>query len=264
MMTYYGYGYYGEGDEVYRATITGLRISPVDGTAFLDACAALVPYADGKHKVEIYSGTYMAMAYIKAAGSAETLSGIELIANGTDWTGGPPPTGWTELRCTLAALPDSGPGGVGDSCLQLTTVSDVNQAAYRTAGATTVIGTLYKGSNYIKSGTSGNESTSLKIVTQTTSTVLGLTTSTTSASWVQKSVYGTAIATTSNLLMYKESSTSGTMLFDSPSLQAVRTPSATGVTLVSAREGDQYNFTYKHASFPYNQASYTVIVKKVR
>ena len=59
---------------VYRGTISSLRISSVDGTAFLDNCAALVPYADGNHLVEIYDASgRMLRGYLGAAGTGETL-----------------------------------------------------------------------------------------------------------------------------------------------------------------------------------------------
>ena len=40
-------------------TATGMRISSVDGTAFLDNCAALVPYADGNHLLNYDSANRM-------------------------------------------------------------------------------------------------------------------------------------------------------------------------------------------------------------
>ncbi len=48
------------------------------------------------------------------------------------------------------------------------------------------------------------------------------------------------------------------------SYKQVLTPSTSGVTIVSAKGGVTYNFGYKDASFTYNAASYTVIVKKLR
>ncbi|MCK9517428.1 MAG: hypothetical protein M0R74_00155 [Dehalococcoidia bacterium] len=58
----------------YRGTISALRISSVDGTAFIDACAALVPYADGSHLVEIYDASgRMLRGYLAGAGDGEDL-----------------------------------------------------------------------------------------------------------------------------------------------------------------------------------------------
>ncbi|MGB3988660.1 MAG: hypothetical protein WBK67_03165, partial [Minisyncoccales bacterium] len=69
---------------VYSGTISGLRISSVDGTAMLDACAALVPYADGSHLVEIYDASgRMLRGYLSAAGDGEDLGAETLV-----WTNG--------------------------------------------------------------------------------------------------------------------------------------------------------------------------------
>ena len=64
----------GNSQVVYSGTISGLRISSVDGTAFIDACAALVPYADGNHLVEIYDASgRLLRGYLAAAGDGEDL-----------------------------------------------------------------------------------------------------------------------------------------------------------------------------------------------
>jgi len=48
------------------------------------------------------------------------------------------------------------------------------------------------------------------------------------------------------------------------SMQQVLTPSSTGCTIVSAKAGDTYNWTYKNSSFAYNQSSYFCIIKAIR
>jgi hypothetical protein len=60
----------------YRGTVTGLRISAVDGTAFIDNAGATIPtYADGNHQIEIYDASNrMLRGVLKAAGTGETLS----------------------------------------------------------------------------------------------------------------------------------------------------------------------------------------------
>jgi hypothetical protein len=60
----------------YRGTVTGLRISAVDGTAFIDNAGATIPtYADGNHQIEIYdSDNRILRGVLKAAGTGETLS----------------------------------------------------------------------------------------------------------------------------------------------------------------------------------------------
>jgi len=73
---------------VYRATLTGLRISSVNGTALIDNAGATVPtLADGNHLIEIYDSAGLALkGYLKAAGDGEDL-GAE-INTGTLTEGG--------------------------------------------------------------------------------------------------------------------------------------------------------------------------------
>lgn len=67
---------------VYKGTITGLRVSAVDGTAFIDNAGATIPtYADGNHLIEIYdSANRMLKGVLKAAGTVQTTT-AELLAN---------------------------------------------------------------------------------------------------------------------------------------------------------------------------------------
>ena len=64
-------------------TLTGLRISAVDGTAFLDNCSAITAYADNSHRVEIYDSAGKRLVGIaKEAGSGEA-KGAEAIPDPT-------------------------------------------------------------------------------------------------------------------------------------------------------------------------------------
>ena len=57
---------------VHQSTLTGLRISAVDGTAFVDNGSALTPYADGYHEISIYdSSGYELKGILKAQGTGE-------------------------------------------------------------------------------------------------------------------------------------------------------------------------------------------------
>jgi hypothetical protein len=59
---------------VYKGTISDLRISAVDGTAFIDNCSAITTYADNAHRVEIYDSAGKRLVGIaKEAGSGESL-----------------------------------------------------------------------------------------------------------------------------------------------------------------------------------------------
>jgi len=137
--------------------------------------------------------------------------GTEIVSNGSDWTGGPPPTGWTEFDCTASAVG----GGQSGNALQLTRTGAAIQ--YVQSFVTTVTGHVYLLSIYVKSGTSGDEA--FKIYTQGGDFNFGAPqiSGTSSGSWVQYAT--TFIANGDTLLVVmKNSATVGTMLFDSLSL----------------------------------------------
>ena len=57
---------------VHQSTLTGLRISAVDGTAFVDNGSALTPYADGNHQVSIFDSSGRELrGVLKAVGWGE-------------------------------------------------------------------------------------------------------------------------------------------------------------------------------------------------
>ncbi len=58
-----------------KGTLTGVRISAVDGTAFLDDCADLIPYCDGRSIIRLKdSGGRYAIGVLGAHGTGEGLS----------------------------------------------------------------------------------------------------------------------------------------------------------------------------------------------
>ena len=81
---------------VYRGTVTDLRISAVDGTAFIDNAGATIPtYADGNHSIEIYdSSNRMLKGVLKAAGTGETDTGDLLSGLGLT-------SGWIASNATI-------------------------------------------------------------------------------------------------------------------------------------------------------------------
>ena len=214
----------------YRGTVTGLKISAVDGTAFIDNAGATIPtYADGNHSIEIYdSGNRMLRGVLKAAGTSETLD-TNIFAS-FDFT-----SGWVGI---IAAINDAdtftNTGSTG-SVLKSGAVSIGN--LYKTAlSATPSAGTArIAGSSsspiYCLSGESN------KYATAVNSTI------------VVSNITGGIGATTDVISIV---------------MQKVLTPSATGATIVSAKGGTTYNFAYKGTSFTYNAASYYCIVSKVR
>ena len=61
---------------VYKGTVTGLTISAVDGTAFVDNLPAAVTasYCDGNYSIEVYdSAGRFVRGMLKAVGSGVTL-----------------------------------------------------------------------------------------------------------------------------------------------------------------------------------------------
>ena len=218
---------------VYEGTITGLRISAVDGTAFIDNAGATIPtYADGNHQIEIYDASNRKLrGVLKAAGTSETLSETDLVTNGTfasdeNWD---KDTGWTISDGTANAS-----SIVGKQITQAHTYS-TNILTKATLDVSSISG------GYIYEMLGSSVSPSL----------------TTTGS---KTVYLTATSGT----YHGWRGTLTSVIIDNYSLKQVLTPSSSGATIVSAKGGETYNFGYKNASFVYNAASYYVIIKRLR
>jgi hypothetical protein len=211
-------------------TITGLRISAVDGTAFLDNCAALIPYADGNHRIEIYdSSNRMLKGVLKAAGSSEML-GDELITNGTfDNT-----TGWTPQGGSWSGFSWEISGGVATA---------TNTTKYFYQSSVYGVGKLIKfGADVVvTSGTVRLALDNMNNGFSITTTGIGQTSYRTKTTVNESGLFGI---------------TSFTGTVDNFTAKQVLTPSSSGATIVSAKGGDIYNFASKDASFTYNAASY--------
>ena len=240
----------------YRGTLTGLRISAVDGTAFIDACAALVPYADGSHLVEIYDASgRMLRGYLGAAGDGETYT--ELLTNGDMEAG---LVSWTTTIGTTATL--------SQSTEQKHAGTYSRKHVYATGlsandGGTVAVGGLYRPSVWLYLP-SGQGLSYIYLAHSLTGSFVEYQTTTTDA-WVQKQVYATAFATTAVIGVGSRVSGAGDYIYsDDMSMPQVLTPSATGATIVSAKGGATQNFAYKNASFTYNAATNYVIVREAR
>lgn len=147
--------------------------------------------------------------------TAQYPAGTELVSNGTFTD----TTGWTATAGTIAAVS----GGVEGSCLELTRTSGSTQYAQATVTGLTV-GKVYKATTYAKSGTSGNE---LGHILFGTSNYRYFTTSST---WTQSpALYFVATATSHTVEVGKDTSTAGTMLFDTVSVVEVGPTSIFGV-----------------------------------
>lgn len=234
-----------------------MRLSMINGTAFADfgATGILTSHIGAKLTITDSAGKKL-VGYIKTAGAGETY-GSQLLSNsnaggGTDWTGGPPPTGWNTDGCTLAAVAG---GHLGNNALQITRSSGSYQAAYQVYGVS--LGALYMANMWVKSGTSGDDS--YYIATWDGSAGTNMRWGTTSASWTQ-SPNGYWIASNTIVFLYLEkvSATAGTMLFDNVTFAQVLTPSATGVTIVSTSGGSTYNWASEDSGFNrYDANGYT-------
>jgi len=228
----------------YRGTLTGLRISSVDGTAFIDNAGATVPtYADGNHQIEIYDAEgRMLKGVLKAAGTGETLANTggpldngELIDDpGFDdnlkWT---PEDGWS-----VAGGKGVKVSGTGRSLRSTTNVVSGTHALYRTS----------------LDIDETNGAVAIRIWSVGLSGYLGsniLHYTTVPSSEAYKPVIIMAQATP-------------TATVDNFSAKQVLTPSADGCTIVSAAGGATQNFAYKNASFAYNAGNYAVIVRALR
>jgi hypothetical protein len=223
----------------YKTLVTGsvtganIRISAVDGTAFIDFSAAdtLTRYIG--REIEIFDSSLRSIkGWIKAAGTGETL-GDELI---TAWSND---AGYPYETLTVNAN-----GHDIDAVINTTSIGIAG------VSLTPTVGSLKKVVFNITK-TSGTDPFIF------TGNALG---SGTGGSFVYGPTY-----TGANTKYYTDAATdlwltfrnSGTIFNGSATFseKQVLTPSATGVTIVSTHEGATYNFASKHASFNYNDTS---------
>ena len=250
----------------YRGTVTGLRISAVDGTAFLDvlstgtldlavspllhtgsltqantrmSAVAGTSFIDtddatfatnlsdhlGKYLVIKDSAGKKASAWIKAAGTGETLT--DLIAE-WDLT-----SGWATFAAATINDADTfttaGPGGVRKDISGAAGASVKLTASYTTTASGVGLMNYGNSTTYLSSFVTGG--------------------------------YRTLVDATG---IYLRNASAGQTDITSMSIEQVLTPSSSGATIVSAKGGATENFAYKDASFTYNAASYQVIVRAAR
>ena len=243
---------------VYRGTVTGLRISAVDGGAtesggaFVDALPSvvtdLVAAYPGDLSFEAFdpAGRFI-KGVLKAVGSAEAYTDYvggtnPALANGdfslgdTVWSKG------TGVTIAGGVAPSDGSGDTYTLMLSqgiLPTPFVVNRL-YK------IITTLsdYTSGNYILvlggfDNTSGNTATSTRYLTVTN-------------------------VSSNNVVYIRHGNTKFIGTFTDITVQKVNAPSATGCTIVSAKGGVTYNWSYKNTSFVFNAASYYCIVRKLR
>lgn len=237
----------------YKGTITGLRISAVDGTTFIDgANASVTALADGEHMIEIYDNTgKMLRGWLGAVGTGETL-GSELVTNG-DMETGDPPTGWQSLySSSISQVSDERTGGAGGSSIQ---VDGGTQSDKSRVEISIVTGGLYKISGWRKAVVG-----SCAILFD----YIGSPALNVATTWNEQVLYNTSIRTDTRWVILYGSGAGSSVRFDDVSAMQVLTPSTAGATIVSTKSGATANFTYKNSAFAYNRSSYRVIIKKPR
>jgi hypothetical protein len=201
-------------------TITGLRISAVDGTAFLDNCAALIPYADGNHRIEIYdSSNRMLRGVLKAAGSSEGL-GADLLS-GLDISDG----NWTPTTVTINSS-------------AIFTLTSTAGSIHRPLLTTDC---LYKTSLV------GTKTADRFFLTQVGSSQKIID---------ANDGYGYCTATSARFQFQGAGEVGNTCTITTADLFQVTAPSSSGVTIVSTKGGATQSFASKNDSFTYNAASY--------
>jgi len=122
---------------------------------------------------------------------------------------------WTAVACTKA----NPIGGQAGKCLQLTRSSGSEQYVYQALSGLD-FGLMYRLTAYLKSGTSGADDFIIRLMNADRSVTKYSKTGTTSSTWTQYTLYWRAFHGDNIVCLVKNSSTAGTMLFDTVSAYA--------------------------------------------
>ena len=235
-------------------TLANAKKSLVAGTAFIDTAVDLSAYASADSATLhpywfklIDSSGLVAWGYIGASGGgeavgAEKLSNTTFDVNTTSWS--PVNTG------TIASVA----GGQSNNCLQVDEDNTAaNPGAYQ--DAITVIGTVYKYSVYVKQGTEATYEIKASNTDWSFPTTYGTFEAT--GSWVLRTLYHTAVATTTRaLLQQRAAKGSGTtMLFDEALFKPLTDCSTNGLHILSTKDGSTQNWADVESGFDYNDSS---------
>ncbi len=207
-------------------TLANMRLSLVNGTAFVDFSAAgsLTNYV-GRKIVIADSAGKKATGYIKAAGTGETY-GNERITNG----GFDSDTGWTK---------DAG-FAISEGLLIGTGITGLHGVSQT---VTTIQKALYKAQFVLISLSSGTTFFYVFNTSLSTGTTLGTHTQYRSC---PQTVYGMGLQT---------NGTNVNSSFDDVSLKQVLSPSTTGVTIVNTPGGPTQNWAEIESGFDPNDAN---------
>jgi len=217
-------------------TQANMKLSTVNGAAFVDfngtGGVTLSSYiGDDITVCSATNPTQCVSGYIKTAGTGETygsqLLGDPTLANNGYLSGGGSYT-------TLSS------GCHSSSCLQVTLSSSYNAAAQYFAVSS---GMLLQNSVYMKKGTDAGQQLFMQ---NEAGTKIANTAFVAPVSWAQYVFYATADSTAGSGDFdqgYGGENSGDTDLWDTASVVQVKTPSTTGVTIVSSSGGSSYNWT---------------------
>jgi hypothetical protein len=262
---------------VYKGTISDLRISAVDGTAFLDNCSAITAYADNAHRVEIYDSAGKRLVGIaKEAGSGESLEiadpivsisksnpGIINLGTGHAFSDGDllkfsGLSEMTELNGEYSALAET----ASDAWVQVAPTLESQTYIYSLAVFNgKLYGGTYPGGRLFEwNGTDAWVQVAPTLESQTYIYSLAV---------FNGKLYGGTypggrLFEWNGWYEIKDTSSYTAEITGGNCAQKVTTPSTDGIIIVNAKGGSTENFTSVDAGFTYNAASYTVIVKKLR
>ena len=220
-------------------TQANMKISAVDGTAFVDFSLADVLTGKLGHELHIAdSAGAEIIGIIKAAGTGETLVNVKadtMAANGTG--------AWSLDEGTLTFDTD-----------HYLRVAEHGWAA-DLGGATITAGALYRSTITQKDGTASNVPVALGWYAGVSWRWSSATN--TNAGWAANTKYQTAIESSAvaGVGFGAVTGAVNNAQFKLYSIDKITTPSATGVTITTQKGGTVYNFTAKSALFNYNDSS---------
>ncbi len=254
-----------QGLVVWQGTLTGLRISSVNGTSFIDNAGLTVPtYVDGLHSIEIYdSSGRMLKGVLSSAGAGAEGLGADILPNNTavsdSATEGNAIAGWTNAG-SIETFESVGTGtpNVGSYHFHMS-ASGADKGISKTVAGLTA-GQLYKigFDKKIVSGSITTELWSSDVVTNFISA------SYSNAAYDSLSFYKNLGVKTGFFFRTLSNGGAAEWYEDNKYIRQVTGPSTSGAVIVSAKSGATQNFTSKDASFTYNAASYFVIVRALR
>jgi hypothetical protein len=197
------------------------------GEYFEGSLANVAIYSDVKTQSQIQDIMFSSYSTLTSAlktnlvswydlGSTPIEAGSNLSTNGNFDSN---TTGWTAVRASLSSVT----GGQSGNCLAVTRDSGSDQSAYQSFSVTN--GKTYRLKVYIKSGSSGDESFHIQLVSGSD---FGRTEGISSGEWVAHTLDYAATATTMSITLRKNSSTAGTMLFDTVSVKEIQATDSQG------------------------------------